>query len=67
MTPNELIRAALPGVIVGCSLWAIGALVGRAIGPGWTDVIQGSSFFIGLIWAAVGVRRKAAEIKRSSP
>src|SRR5262252_5348866 len=52
MTPNELLRAALPGIIVGCSLWAIGALVGPKMGPGWTDVIQGSSFFIGLIWAA---------------
>jgi hypothetical protein len=66
MAPNELLRAALPGIIVGCSLWAIGALVGPKIGPGWTDVIQGSSFFIGLIWAAVGVRRKASEINRSS-
>jgi hypothetical protein len=66
MTPNELLRAALPGIIVGCSLWAIGALVGPKMGPGWTDVIQGSSFFIGLVWAAVGVRRKASEINRSS-
>jgi hypothetical protein len=66
MTPNELLRAALPGIIVGCSLWAIGALAGPKMGPGWTDVIQGSSFFIGLIWAAVGVRRKASEINRSS-
>ena len=66
MTPNDLLRAALPGVIVGCGLWVIGALVGRALGPGWTDVIQGSSFFIGLIWVVVGVRRRALELKRSS-
>lgn len=53
MTSNDLLRATLPGLIIGCGLWVIGALVGRAVGPGWTDVIQGSSFFIGAIGIVV--------------
>jgi hypothetical protein len=65
MTASELIRAALPGIIVGCGLSVIGALIGRAIGPGWTDLMQASAFFIGLIWALIGVRRKASMTKRS--
>jgi hypothetical protein len=67
MTPNDLIRAALPGIIVGCGLWLIGALIGPALGPGWTDVIQGSAFFIGLIWVLIGVRRRARASKRPGP
>ncbi len=64
MNANELIRAALPGVIVGCVLYLIGGLVGPGLGPGWTDVIQGLSFFVGLIFVVIGVRRSQKAVKR---
>ncbi len=49
MAANELLKTALPGVIIGCVIYALGAFLGPILGPGWQDVIQGLSFFIGLI------------------
>jgi Na+(H+)/acetate symporter ActP len=46
---NELIKTTLPGVIVGCAIYVVGALLGPILGPGWEEIIQGLSFFIGLI------------------
>lgn len=52
------IAAALPGLVVGCVVYLAGSLLGPRFGPGWTDVLQGSSFFVGLILIVIGVRRR---------
>lgn len=51
------VGAAFPGFIVGCVLYLLGGVVGPRMGPGWADVIQGSSFFVGLVGIVIGVRR----------
>jgi uncharacterized membrane protein YeaQ/YmgE (transglycosylase-associated protein family) len=51
------LNAALPGLVVGCICYLVGGVVGPRLGPGWGDVLQGSSFFVGLIVAVIGVRR----------
>jgi hypothetical protein len=58
MKSNDIINGALPGLIAGCILYVIGGFVGPIIGPGWSDLLQGLSFFVGLIWVAIGIRRK---------
>jgi hypothetical protein len=59
MDANDLIKGALPGAVAGCVLYLVGGLIGGAMGPGWKDILQGSAFFVGLVWALVGIRRKA--------
>lgn len=58
MDANELVKTALPGVIVGCVIYVLGAFLGPILGPGWQDVIQGLSFFIGLICVLLLVLRR---------
>ncbi len=58
MDINELLRTALPGVVIGCVIYVLGAFLGPILGPGWQDVIQGLSFFIGLICILVLVLRR---------
>jgi hypothetical protein len=54
---KDPIAAALPGFAVGCVLYLLGTFLGPKLGPGWTDILQGSSFFVGLIIIVIGVRR----------
>jgi hypothetical protein len=54
---KDPIAAALPGLVVGCVVYLAGSLVGPKLGAGWTDVLQGSSFFVGLLLIVIGVRR----------
>jgi len=61
MDVNLLIKGLLPGAIVGSVIYVLGAVVGPIMGAGWQDVIQGLSFFIGLIFALICIlifRRK---------
>jgi hypothetical protein len=58
MKSSDIINAALPGLIAGCILYVISGFLGQIIGPGWSDLLQGLSFFVGLIWVVIGVRRK---------
>jgi hypothetical protein len=51
------VGAALPGLVVGCVVYLVGVVVGPRIGPGWSDVLEGSAFFVGLIGIVIGVRR----------
>jgi len=67
MDANVLIKGALPAVIVGCVLYLAGAVIGPMIGPGWSDVIEGLAFFVGLAWAAVGIRRRNREVAAQKP
>ena len=58
MTSSDVINAAMPGLIAGCILFVIGSFAGPIIGAGWTDLLQGLSIFVGLIWVLLGIRRK---------
>jgi hypothetical protein len=53
---RDPIAAALPGFVVGCALYVAGSLLGAKLGPGYTEILQGSSFFVGLIVIVIGVR-----------
>jgi len=64
MKPNDIINGALPGLIAGCVLYVISSFVGPIMGPGWSDVLQGLSFFVGLIWVVIGIRRKQSAQKQ---
>jgi hypothetical protein len=64
MNANDLIVAALPGFILGCALFLGGGLLGPTLGPGWQDVVQGSAFFIGLVWVVIAVRRNTKTPRR---
>jgi hypothetical protein len=64
MKPNDIINGALPGFIAGCVLYVISSFVGPILGPGWSDVLQGLSFFVGLIWVLIGIRRKQSAQKQ---
>ena len=64
MSTNESIVAALPGFILGCILFFAGGLVGPILGSAGQDVLQGSSFFIGLILAVINIRRRKGNIRR---
>jgi hypothetical protein len=55
---RDPIRVALPGFIAGCALYLAGTFFGPALGAGWRDVLQGSAFFVGLIWITISVRRQ---------
>ena len=64
MKSSDIINAALPGFIAGCILFVISSFVGPVIGPGWTDLLQGLSFFVGLVWILIGIRRKQSAQKQ---
>ena len=64
MSTKELIVAGLPGFIAGCILFFAGSLVRPVLGSGWQDVLQGSSFFVGLIWAVISIRRRKGRAPR---
>lgn len=66
MSTNELIVAGLPGFILGCILFFAGGLVGPILGSVEQDVLQGSSFFIGLIWAVISIRRRKVRVERDA-
>ena len=66
MSANELIVAALPGFILGCILFFAGCLVGPILGSVGQDVLQGSSLFIGLIWAVISIRRRKGRARRAT-
>jgi hypothetical protein len=63
MKSGDVINGILPGFIAGCVLYVISSFVGPMIGPGWTDVLQGISIFVGLIWALLGIRRRQSRDK----
>jgi hypothetical protein len=63
MKSSDVINGALPGFIAGCILFVISTFAGSIIGPGWTDLLQGLSIFVGLIWILLGIRRKQATHK----
>jgi hypothetical protein len=64
MKSSDIINGALPGFIAGCILYVISSFVGPIIGAGWTDLLQGLSIFVGLIWILVGIRRKQSAQKQ---
>ena len=66
MSTNELIVAGLPGFILGCILFFAGCLVGPILGSVGQDVLQGSSLFIGLIWAVINIRRRKVRVERDA-
>ena len=66
MSTNELIVAGLPGFILSCILFFAGCFVGPILGSVGQDVLQGSSFFIGLIWAVISIRRRKVRIERDA-
>jgi hypothetical protein len=65
MKSSDIINGAIPGFIAGCILYVISSFVGPIIGPGWTDVLQGLSIFVGLIWILLGIRRKQSAHKET--
>lgn len=64
MKSSDIINGALPGLIAGCILYVISSFVGPIIGPGWSDLLEGLSFFVGLIGVVIGIRRKQAAQKQ---
>jgi hypothetical protein len=64
MSGKDLIVTALPGFILGWVLFFGGGLFGPMLGPGWQDLLQGSAFFIGLIWVVIAVRRRSQAPRR---
>jgi hypothetical protein len=64
MKSGDIINAAMPGFVAGCILFVISTFVGPIIGPGWTDLLQGLSFFVGLVWILLAVRRKQSAHKQ---
>jgi hypothetical protein len=65
---SELIKTALPGVIIGCVIYVLGAFLGPILEPGWQEVIQGLSFFIGLIAILVlALRRRQRDAAGKKP
>ena len=66
MSTKELIVAGLPGFILGCILFFAGGFVGPILGSGGQDVLQGSSFFVGLIWAVISIRRRKGRSQRTT-
>jgi hypothetical protein len=65
MKSSDVINGALPGFIAGCVLYVISSFVGPIIGTGWTDVLQGISIFVGLIWILLGIRRRQSTDKQA--
>jgi hypothetical protein len=65
LSPNDLVRALIPGLIVGGILWGFGAIAGPQFGPGWEDVIEGGAFFVGLVVVLVSLRRKTRAAMRA--
>ncbi|HMF39631.1 MAG TPA: hypothetical protein VKQ32_02995 [Polyangia bacterium] len=63
MDANNLLKAALPGAIVGVMVYVFSTIAGPRIGPGWQDILQGGAFFVGLIWIAISVSRAARRAK----
>ncbi len=53
------------GFIAGCILYVISSFVGPIIGAGWTDVLQGLSILVGLVWILLGIRRKQSAQKQT--
>jgi hypothetical protein len=49
MASSDIVNGAIPGIIAGCLLYLISSFVGPIIEPGWTDLLQGLSVFVGLI------------------
>jgi uncharacterized membrane protein YeaQ/YmgE (transglycosylase-associated protein family) len=65
MKSSDIINGAMPGFIAGCILYVIGSFVGPIIGAGWTDVLQGLSILVGLVWILLGIRRRQAAQKQT--
>jgi hypothetical protein len=66
MSTNELIAAGLPAFILGCVLFFAGGFVEPILGSRGQDVLQGSSFFIALIWAVISIRRRKGRARRTT-
>jgi hypothetical protein len=43
----------------------ISSFLGPIIGAGWTDLLQGLSIFVGLVWILLGIRRKQSAQKQT--
>ncbi len=65
MKSSDIINGAMPGFIAGCILYVISSFVGPIIGAGWTDVLQGLSILVGLVWILLGIRRKQSAQKQT--
>ena len=65
MKSSDIINGAMPGIIAGCILYVISSFVGPIIGAGWTDVLQGLSILVGLVWILLGIRRKQSAQKQT--
>jgi hypothetical protein len=67
MQQADLIKAILPGIIVGAVLYLIGTFLGALLGPGWGDILHGLAGLLGLILVGIGafgvLRRAAAQSK----
>jgi hypothetical protein len=64
MKSSDIINGAMPGFIAGCILYVISSFVEPIIGAGWTDVLQGLSILVGLVWILLGIRRKQSAQKQ---
>lgn len=64
MKSSDIINGAMPGFIAGCILYVVSTFVGPIIGAGWTDLLQGLSIVVGLVWILLGIRRKRSAQKQ---
>ncbi len=65
MKSSDIINGAMPGFIAGCILYVVSSFVGPIIGAGWTDVLQGLSILVGLVWILLGIRRRQSAQKQT--
>ena len=55
-TQLALVRGVTVGLIVGGVLYTVSTVIGSLLPPGWEDLLQGVSVFVGFIAGAIVAR-----------
>ncbi|HEY6335077.1 MAG TPA: hypothetical protein VI113_04245 [Alphaproteobacteria bacterium] len=66
MENSRVYRGAIPGAILGVTLFILGNALDSHLPPGWGDLLMGGGVLLGMIVAAIGLIIARSRAKKAT-